>query len=114
MPTINLTRYDGLLPANGVYVTDVRIGSGEDAVRFEAVTNVGNRPTFGEDSFAVESYLLRFRPIPLDEDTPVELTFLKRLREERKWPSPEALKAQIGTDVKRAERWFALRRIFGR
>lgn len=111
VPTVNLAAYSDLLPGNGVYVTDMRIGSGESAVTFEGVTNVGNRPTFGEDSFAVESFLFNFRPIPLDENTPIQLTFLKRLREERKWPSPEALKAQIGLDVKRAERWFALRRV---
>lgn len=109
VPTINLAPYKGLLPANGVYVTELRIGDGPDAVHFGAVTNVGNRPTFGEDSFAVESYLLRFRPVALSEETPLRLTFLKRLREERRWPSPEALKAQIRIDVARAERWFALR-----
>lgn len=109
VPTINLAPYAALLPANGVYVTEMRIGTGADAVTFGGVTNVGNRPTFGEDSFAAESYLFQFRPITLDESTPLELTFLKRLRAERKWPSPEALKAQIGFDVKRAERWFALR-----
>lgn len=111
VPTINLAAYGGLLPENGVYVTELRIGEGEDAVRFDAVTNVGNRPTFGEDSFAVESYLLRFRPVALDEETPLQLTFLKRLRGERRWPSPAALKAQIGLDVARAERWFHLRQL---
>ncbi len=110
VPTINLATYDDLLPANGVYVTDLRIGEGAAAVSFEGVTNIGNRPTFGADSFAVETYLLRFRPVALDEDTPLRMTFLKRLREERKWPSTDALKQQIGIDVGRAERWFSLRR----
>lgn len=107
VPTVNLAAYTGLLPGNGVYVT--RLAIGEET--FDGVTNVGNRPTFGEDSFAVESYLLRFHPVALDENTPLRLTFLQRLREERKWPSPEALKAQIGLDVKRAERYFALERV---
>ncbi len=111
VPTINLAPYDDLLPANGVYVTELRIGEGAAAETFEGVTNIGNRPTFGEDSFAVETYLLRFHPIPVNETTPLRLTFLKRLREERKWPSPEALKQQIGMDVARAERWFHLRSI---
>ncbi len=110
VPTVNLAPYEDLLPAHGVYVTDLRIGSGDGAIHFEGVTNVGNRPTFGADSFAVETYLLRYRPFPLEEDTPLRLTFLKRLREERKWPSTEALKEQIGLDIARAERWFALRR----
>lgn len=112
VPTVNLATYDNLLPANGVYVTDLRVGIGADAIRFEGVTNVGNRPTFGADSFAVETYLLRFKPFDLTEDTPLRMTFLKRLREERKWPSTDALKQQIGLDVARAERWFLLRRLF--
>jgi len=74
---------------------------------FQAVTNVGNRPTFGEASFAVESHILDFEPIELGEDTPVELEFLLRLRGEREWPSPEALKVQIFKDVARAKRYFA-------
>ncbi len=110
VPTVNLAAYHGLLPGNGVYVTELQVGDGAGKVRFNGVTNVGNRPTFGEDSFAVESYLLRFHPIPLDEATPLRLTFLHRLREERKWPSPEALKAQIGLDVAKAERYVALRK----
>jgi riboflavin kinase/FMN adenylyltransferase len=114
VPTINLAPYDELLPANGVYITDMRIGTGPSAITFEGVTNIGNRPTFGADSFAVETYLFHFRPIDLNEETPIRLTFLKRLREEKKWPSPEALKAQIGIDVSRAERWFQLRKFFGR
>lgn len=110
VPTINLAPYDDLLPANGVYVTDLRVGAGADAVTFEGVTNVGNRPTFGADSFAVETYLLRFRPIDLSEETPLRMTFHKRLREERRFADAEALKAQIFRDVARAERWFGLRR----
>ncbi|AFL89992.1 riboflavin kinase/FMN adenylyltransferase [Terriglobus roseus DSM 18391] len=114
VPTINLAPYADLLPANGVYVTDLRVGTGASAITFEGATNIGNRPTFGEDSFAVETYLLRFHPIPLDEQTPLRMTFHKRLREEKKWPSPEALKAQIGQDVARAERWFHLRKALAR
>jgi riboflavin kinase/FMN adenylyltransferase len=104
VPTINLAPYAELLPAHGVYVTTLRV-AGET---FEAVTNIGNRPTFGADSFAVESHLLNFHPIALDESTPLRLTFLKRLRGEQVWPSPEALRAQIGRDVARASRFFAL------
>jgi riboflavin kinase/FMN adenylyltransferase len=78
--------------------------------RFQAVTNVGNRPTFGEASFAVESHILNFEPLELDENTPLELEFLLRLRGEMEWPSPEALKAQILKDVAKAKRYFRLAR----
>ncbi|HEY5381346.1 MAG TPA: riboflavin biosynthesis protein RibF [Acidobacteriaceae bacterium] len=108
VPTINLALYAELLPANGVYVTTLRIGSGADNRLFRGVTNVGNRPTFGADSFAVETHLLDFEPITLDETTPLELTFLHRLREERHFPTPEALRTQIGRDLQKAKRLFAL------
>jgi riboflavin kinase / FMN adenylyltransferase len=108
VPTINLAPYAELLPANGVYITTLAIGTGADTETFEAVTNVGNRPTFGADSFAVESHLLNFHPIALAKDTPLRLTFLRRLRAELRFPSTEALRDQIGRDVTQARRYFAL------
>lgn len=59
-------------------------------------------------SFAIESHILNFEPIDLDESTPLELEFLYRLRGEMKWDSPEALKEQIFKDVARAKRYFRL------
>ncbi len=109
VPTINLAPYGELLPANGVYATRLRVGSRW----FEGVTNAGNRPTFGADSFAVETYLFDFEPVELREATPLRLEFLKRVRGEQRWESPEALKAQIGRDVGRAQRYFGLRRLLG-
>lgn len=105
VPTVNLAPYDALLPAFGVYVTRLRV----DGRTFRAVTNVGNRPTFGEPSFAVESHILDFEPVNLDEQTPLELEFCLRLRGEMTWPSPEALKAQIMADAARAKRYFRLK-----
>lgn len=113
VPTINMTSYSELLPANGVYVTWLTVGSGDSSRTFDAVTNVGNRPTFEADSFTVESHLLNFHPIELNEQTPLKLTFLKRLRPEIRWPSPEALREQIGRDVAHAQRFFSLSRLVG-
>ncbi len=48
VPTVNLSRYDEMFPKNGVYITRTRIAD----ELFDSVTNVGVRPTFGEDSFA--------------------------------------------------------------
>lgn len=104
VPTINLAPYPELIPAIGVYITELTI-AGE---HFDAVTNVGNRPTFGEDSFTIESHLLNFHPVDLTEQTPLRLAFLKRLRDEIRWPSPEALREQIGRDVRYAARYFHL------
>jgi riboflavin kinase/FMN adenylyltransferase len=102
VPTVNLAPYEELLPAFGVYVTRITIG----ARSFQAVTNIGNRPTFGAPSFAVESHILDFEPVEINEETPIELEFLLRLRGEIQWPSPEALKAQIFKDVAKAKRYF--------
>jgi riboflavin kinase/FMN adenylyltransferase len=102
VPTVNLAPHEELLPAFGVYVTRLTVAGR----CFQAVTNVGNRPTFGEPSFAVESHILDFEPIEMDEQTPIDLEFLLRLRGEIAWPSPEALKAQIFKDVARAKRFF--------
>jgi riboflavin kinase/FMN adenylyltransferase len=107
VPTVNLAAYEGLLPAFGVYVTRLKIAGRA----FQAVTNVGNRPTFGAASFAVETHILNFEPVEMNEETPIELEFLMRLRGEREWPSPEALKAQIFKDVARAKRFFRMRQL---
>lgn len=104
VPTINLAPYAELVPAHGVYVTRVRVGERW----FTAVTNCGVRPTFGVESFAVESYMLDFEPVEIAPETPVEVCFLRHLRAERKFASPEALKEQILRDVARARRYHTL------
>jgi riboflavin kinase/FMN adenylyltransferase len=107
VPTVNFAEYNGLLPAIGVYVTRLHVAGRT----FEAVTNVGNRPTFEGVGFGVETHILDFEPVELGPressiGTPLELEFLVRLRGERKFPSPEALKAQIMKDVARAKKYF--------
>jgi riboflavin kinase/FMN adenylyltransferase len=104
VPTINLSRYEELVPKDGVYVTRTRVG-GE---YFDSVTNLGNRPTFGAESFAIETHLLNFHPVELRPETEVEIHFLQRLRDEIKFPSVEALREQIGKDVTKAKRYFQL------
>jgi riboflavin kinase/FMN adenylyltransferase len=104
VPTINLARYEELVPKDGVYVTWTRVGD----ECFDSVTNVGNRPTFGPDSFAVETHLLNFHPIELTPESEVEICFLNRLRDEIKFPSVDALRDQIAHDVKKARSYFRL------
>jgi riboflavin kinase/FMN adenylyltransferase len=108
VPTVNLASYSGLLPGFGVYVTRLTVQPQEGPRPFQAVTNVGNRPTFEGAGFSVETHILDFEPVELGDDTPIELEFLLRLRGEKTWPSPEALKAQIFKDVSRAKRFFRL------
>jgi riboflavin kinase/FMN adenylyltransferase len=104
VPTINLGRYDDLVPGNGVYLTRTRVGN----ELFNSVTNVGIRPTFGDDLFAIETHLLEFHPLELNPHTEVEVSFLQWRRPEIKFPSVEALRTQIGKDVERAQRYFQL------
>jgi riboflavin kinase/FMN adenylyltransferase len=104
VPTINLARYDELVPGNGVYITRTRVGD----EMFESVTNAGNRPTFGEDSFAIETHLLNFHPLEVTAQTQVEIFFEQWRRPELKFPSVDALREQIGKDVRRARRYFHL------
>ncbi|MGA2727041.1 MAG: bifunctional riboflavin kinase/FAD synthetase [Terracidiphilus sp.] len=105
VPTVNLAAYAALLPAFGVYVTRLTV----NGHCFQAVTNVGNRPTFEGVGFGVETHILNFEPVDFSEETTLELEFLLRLRGEMQWPSTEALKAQIFKDVARAKRYFRLR-----
>lgn len=104
VPTINLSKYEELAPKDGVYITRTRVG--EEC--FDSVTNVGNRPTFGAELFAIETHLLNFHPIELTPETEVEIHFMQRVRDEIKFPSVDALREQIARDVKKARRYFRL------
>jgi riboflavin kinase/FMN adenylyltransferase len=102
--TVNFVPEQACLPARGVYVTETRIGSRY----FPSVTNVGVRPTFRGRKLLVESHLLRF-PRKARVRT-VEVHFWKRLRDEQKFPSAEALQKQIARDVAQARRFLARRK----
>jgi len=104
VPTINLSRYEELLPRDGVYVTQTRVG--EEC--FDSVSNIGNRPTFGSDSFAIESHLLDFHPLELTAETEIEISFLSRVRDEIKFSSVDKLREQIQGDVATARHYFGL------
>jgi riboflavin kinase / FMN adenylyltransferase len=100
VPTINLDTTAEMLPARGVYITRTH----HAARLWPSITNVGFRPTFNGDRLTIETYLLA----PLHGETPshVRVEFLRRVRDEMKFDSPEALKAQIFRDVSRAQAYF--------
>jgi riboflavin kinase/FMN adenylyltransferase len=104
VPTVNLGRYEELVPRDGVYITRTRVAR----ECFDSVTNVGNRPTFGSDSFAIESHLLDFHPLEITAETEIEIYFLSRIRDEVKFSSVEKLREQILKDVAWARRYFEL------
>jgi riboflavin kinase/FMN adenylyltransferase len=102
VPTLNLSTSAEVLPAKGVYVT--RTADLDTQRRWRSVTNVGYRPTFDGQELTVETYVLESLSEP--SPTRIRVEFLRRLREERRFESPEALKQQILRDVARAESFF--------
>ncbi len=101
-PTANLAPPAGrLIPANGLYLCRAWVGG----TAYAALTNIGTRPTFDHETVTVEAHLLDF-----DGDLygrALTLDFLRYLRPERRFPSAEALVAQINADVALARRLWA-------
>ena len=101
VPTLNLAPGSGVIPKTGVYVTRTRDLASQRI--WNSITNVGFRPTFDGQSLTIETFLLD--PV-VTAPTNIRVQFLLRLREERKFETPEALKTQILHDVKRAQNYF--------
>ncbi|WP_219341381.1 bifunctional riboflavin kinase/FAD synthetase [Nevskia soli] len=98
VPTLNLAPDSEVLPRTGVYVTrTVELPEGR---RWESITNLGVRPTFNGDALTIETYLLS--PFEPPDPERIRVEFLWRIRDERKFASPEELKAQILRDARRA------------
>jgi riboflavin kinase / FMN adenylyltransferase len=105
-PTINLAPENDFHPSQGVYVTRIEIPS--FGRQFGGVTNIGRRPTLYEDfRTVIETYVFDFAANVYGEK--VRLFFLDRLREEKKFPSLEALTEQIGRDIEEARSYLARR-----
>jgi len=103
VPTLNLATDAEVLPARGVYLTTT--WEPEAGRAWNSITNIGYRPTFGgEDRLSIETFLLE----PLEAEPPrrIRVEFLCRVRDERKFETPEALKAQILKDVRVAQNYF--------
>jgi riboflavin kinase/FMN adenylyltransferase len=101
VPTANLETANELVPPHGVYATTVTI----DGIVHPGVTNIGLRPTFSDGTgTTIEVHVLG-----VNRDlygARVRLAFVQRLRDERRFPDVDALKAQIDADVRRARRLF--------
>jgi riboflavin kinase/FMN adenylyltransferase len=97
-PTANLALSPKqALPAEGVYVSQAYI----DSQAHPAMTNIGQRPTFGESQRVVEVYLLDYHGDLYGQELAVDI--IERLRDEIKFDSPEQLKKQIAKDVKQGK-----------
>ena len=94
-PTANMQLYEPLklVPGNGVYVVEVEV-LGQ---WYRGMCNSGTRPTVGGVSRTIETHILDF-----EQDIyglPLRLRFVRRIRDERKFPSLEALREQLALDA---------------
>ena len=98
-PTANLDATGLALPPNGVYAIHAIVRG----KTHRAVLNIGTRPTLGDPNppLRVEAHLLDFNGELYGED--LEIVFAEKLRDEKKFPSVDELKAQIARDIERAK-----------
>lgn len=97
-PTANLALSDRqVVPADGIYAVRATL---DDGTIFDGACSIGNRPTIEGAGRSIETYLLDFAADIYGRG--MEIRFVKRLRDELKFSSLEALKAQIALDVEAA------------
>lgn len=103
-PTVNLTFEEGVLvPALGVYAARVYV----DEVPYIAVTNVGLRPTVEDtQNVNVEAYLLDYDGDLYGKALRVE--FFRHLRDERKFPTVEALVEEVQRNIRQTREYFEM------
>jgi riboflavin kinase/FMN adenylyltransferase len=99
-PTANLDPHNELLPPDGVYAVRVVIGN----EKLGGVVNIGVRPTFADRDRTrrLEVHIFDFNREVYGQD--LEVLFLQRLRDEKKFDSTEALRAQIADDEQAARK----------
>jgi len=101
-PTANLRTDNELIPPHGVYASTLTV----DGVARAGITNIGVRPTFGENgAVTIETHVLKYDGELYGKK--VRLAFAQRLRDERRFDDVDALRAQIEADERRAERLFS-------
>jgi riboflavin kinase/FMN adenylyltransferase len=98
-PTANIHSTNDIAPP-GVFVSEVGIGS----KTFQAVTNVGSKPTFGEKDVMIESYIIDYNTSLYKKK--LRVLFLKKIREEMKFDTPEDLSLQIKKDLEKTLAFF--------
>lgn len=103
-PTANLEAIDTLVPAIGVYAGIAH----RNEETFAAAINIGPNPTFGEKARKIEVHLIDFAGTLYGE--PLEVSFLKRLRDVTTFPNVDALRQQLDNDIAAARQAYHDRR----
>lgn len=102
-PTANIYPKMQLLPPDGVYATRVRFNGHS----YDAITNIGLRPTFSENQRTIETHIIDQSGLELYGKY-IDISFIEFIREEKKFGSSEELAAQIERDIKQARGIFQL------
>ncbi len=100
-PTANIETENEIIPL-GVYISQALI----DSRTYPSLTNAGLRPTFGQEEMQIESYIIDFDKKLYGQE--IAVRFMKKIRDEIKFESPEALSLQIQKDLGQAKAYFKL------
>jgi riboflavin kinase/FMN adenylyltransferase len=93
VPTANLRVTEQLIPAEGVYAGRCRVSG----VTYPAAVSIGTMPTFGDNPPQIEAHLVGFTGDLYGQTLDLEL--VDWLRDQRKFPGVDALKAQLARDI---------------
>jgi riboflavin kinase / FMN adenylyltransferase len=99
-PTANLAAATELIPRDGIYATIMELQNR----CWLSVSSVGHNPTFGNGLRTIEAYILDFAQDIYGES--VKLSFVQRIREQRKFAQIEHLVTQMHEDVEAAREVF--------
>lgn len=102
-PTANIAPVQEIIPKKGVYAVKVTIP--HLSKTYKGVANIGKNPTFGNENFSYEVHILDFKEDLMGKH--IRIHFIDRLRDEKKFSSPEELKQSIGKDIEEAKKIFS-------
>jgi riboflavin kinase/FMN adenylyltransferase len=102
-PTANVNTENDITPF-GVFLTSVILNNKE----FPSLTNIGKCPTFQQENINIESHILDFKSDIYRKK--IKINFIKKLRDEIKFESPDKLFKQIQKDLQTARKYFKSRK----
>lgn len=96
-PTANIKPVKVLIPANGVYAAVIHM----EGSRYQGVLNIGLNPTFSDEKLSIEVHILDFNDNIYGKN--LDILFIDRIRDEKKFEGPEKLVEQIKRDTDQAK-----------
>ena len=103
-PTANIETENEIIPP-GVFISTAWI----DSKSFPSLTNVGNRPTFHQKETIIESFIINLNRNLYGEK--IRVNFIKKIRDEMKFKTPDDLSQQIKKDLEKAKDYFSKVRV---